>query len=115
MFYFTVSAGSVAVIGEESASPRLPGFEDSSGRRAVAGRLIDIRLSKSVSGLPTMGGAQDRVCGGKCLSGGFSGRLGHVVVVAHVFVGDDDDAAAGELPFVGFDYFRDVFGCENGG
>ncbi len=30
-------------------------------------------------------------------------------------VGDDDDAAAGELSFVGFDYFRDVFGCENGG
>ena len=47
--------------------------------------------------------------------GDFSGRAGHFVVVAYVFVGDDDDAASGELSFVGFDYFRDVFGGENGG
>ena len=35
-------------------------------RLRVGGRwagLIDIRLSKNISGLPTMGGAQDRVCG----------------------------------------------------
>ncbi len=43
--------------------PRLPDFEDNSGRRAVAWHLIYIQFSKNISGFPTMV-SQDRVCGG---------------------------------------------------
>ena len=36
-------------------SLRLPDFEDTSGRQTVAARLFVIQLSRTVSGLPTMG------------------------------------------------------------
>ena len=38
-----------------------PNCEDTSGRRAMAVRLVDIQLRKSSSGLPTMGHPKIRI------------------------------------------------------
>jgi hypothetical protein len=43
-----------------SDSSDYPNFEDSSGSRCRLAGLIDIRLSKSISGLPTMGSPKIR-------------------------------------------------------